>query len=124
MSGLSSAGRTSSPPLISIPRNYNAAFGDAKLFHDDEAKRIAEGIPLVGVAPEQVDGSRFIERTHALNLAEPVLDIFEKAHGDLAAIARANPNQRAGFPTRRRSSRSTSTTPGRPARRAPGLGHG
>src|SRR6185312_13276254 len=26
MSGLSSADRTSSPPLISIPRNYNAAF--------------------------------------------------------------------------------------------------
>jgi hypothetical protein len=70
---------------------------DAKLFHDDEAKRIAEGIPLVGVAPEQVDGSRFIERTHALKLAEPVLNIVEKAHGDLAAIARANPNQRVGF---------------------------
>jgi benzoate-CoA ligase len=75
MSGLSSADRTSSPPLISIPRNYNAAFdllesnlragrGSKVAYIDDHGtctygelttrvKQFAHALQRLGLEPEQ-----------------------------------------------------------------------
>lgn len=79
-------------------------FSDTKLFHNHEAERITEGIPLVGMAPEQVNGSRFIEQPDALDFAEPALDGIQEAQRDLTTVVRANADQGIRFPIPQRSS--------------------
>lgn len=95
-------------PEIVIERKR---FGNAELLHDDEAERVAEGIFLVGVTLEQLDGANLVERPHSLDIAESIFDIFQKPERELAAVARTytdegvrlphhgiSGDQRPGFP--------------------------